>query len=271
MLHIGWNSNSFTSHRLEDAIPMLGDWGYSAIAITPDVAHLDPRYTTSAEVRRVGALCEQYKLKVVVETGARFSLSATQKHRPNLLEADDSRDLRLKYLRALCEWCDLLGAGVLSFWSGALPVDQTIKGARECLMSAVDNLSPLAQKYGAKLALEPEPGHFVATLDDYALAESRSSGAFGLSLDVGHLLVNDTYSPPEAIQKFADHILNIQLDDMPCGEHAHCPPCEGDMNWPALQEALARFGASNDTPACWELARDGHRFHELARDLRQFI
>ncbi|MBT7011744.1 MAG: sugar phosphate isomerase/epimerase, partial [Planctomycetes bacterium] len=213
----------------------------------------------------------QHGLKVVVESGARFSLSATQKHRPNLLEVDDTRQLRLKYLRTLCEWCELLGSSVLSFWSGALPVDQTIKGARSCLMQAVENLSPLAEKYGAKLALEPEPGHFVATLDDYVLAENRSSGAFGLCLDVGHLLVNDSYSPVEALKKFDNQIINIQLDDMPRGRHDHCAPGEGEIDWPALKEALARFALIRNTPACWELARDGHRFHELARELSRFI
>lgn len=259
MVLLGYNSNGFAHHRLEWALPWLADLGYQAVAITPDVPHLDPARATAAEVAAIGALCARLGLKVVLESGARFSLDPRRKHRPNLLEPDDSWRLRRDYLLKLLSWCPELGASVLSFWSGALPADQTADGARARLSEAADLLHPRAERLGVRLALEPEPGHFVGTLDEFdALAEPR----FSLMLDVGHLLVNDRHQPAAAIERYRERLAGVQLDDMRLGVHEHLAPGAGDVDWRAVFGACAALPAS--LTACFELSRDSHRFDELA-------
>jgi len=264
-LRIGWNSNGFASHRLDDALPILADHGFDAVAITPDVPHLDPRYTTPQEVRRVGKVARDLGLEVVMETGARYLLDARRKHRPNLLEPDDSKDVRLKFLRHMLEWCDLLDARVMSFWSGVLPDGQSKEGARIRLAEACENLHSLAERYGVKLGLEPEPGHFVATLEDYSGFVETNPGWVGLTLDTGHLLANEEQPPEQAILNYQKEIVTIQLDDAHRGVHAHLAPGEGDVDWPAVRRALDE--ADLDVCACWELGRDSHRFHSLVQSL----
>ncbi|HBF23063.1 MAG TPA: hypothetical protein DDW23_04530 [Planctomycetes bacterium] len=268
VLKLGYNSNGFSSHGLKEGISMLADYGYSAVAITPDVGHLDPRYSTPGDVRAIGTFCRDLGMDVVLESGARFALDPRRKHRPNLLEVDEGRDIRLKYLRHLVEWCDLLGAKVLSFWSGVVPQGQTTEGAAGRLAEACENLGNLATRYGAKIALEPEPDHFIDTAESWKKFCGKFSPPVALALDVGHCLATGEGEPEKVLTKYATDVVSLQLDDMVRGDHCHLAPGEGDLDWPALSATTQSLNLT--IPACWELSRDSHRFDTLAPEVAAF-
>jgi len=81
-------------------------------------------------------------------------------------------------------------------------------------------------------------------------------------LDVGHLLVDDPCTPGEALERYRSRLVGVQLDDMRRGDHAHLAPGEGDIDWAEVHAGCAVL--PERLTACFELSRDGHRFHELA-------
>src|SRR5688500_10811687 len=108
---IGYNTNGFAHHALDDALDVLAALGYGAVAIAPDVHHLPPFATSAEELRRVRRRLETLGLTPVVETGARFVLDPRRKHRPNLLDAEPAeRRVRTDFLVRCAQIAAEIGA-----------------------------------------------------------------------------------------------------------------------------------------------------------------
>ncbi len=71
---LGYNTNGFAHHRLEDAIVLLADWVIAALP-SRSITTRSTRSTPACRVSCPGAgLLEEHGLRSVVETGARFLL-----------------------------------------------------------------------------------------------------------------------------------------------------------------------------------------------------
>ena len=55
-MYFGYNTNGFAHHRLEDALHIIAELGYRAVALTPDANHLPPERTSATELRATRAL-----------------------------------------------------------------------------------------------------------------------------------------------------------------------------------------------------------------------
>ena len=105
-------------------------------------------------------------------------------------------------------------------------------------------------------AVEPEPGMHLETVDDYA----RFAGELPnlkLALDVGHCLVNGERDLAATVREFADKLGTVSIEDMKRGEHIHLAFGEGDMDTPAILDALEEIGFPG--LVCVELSRESHR------------
>jgi sugar phosphate isomerase/epimerase len=186
---IGYNTNGFAHHRLDDALRVIAELGYGAVALTPDANHLPPDHTTDAELRMTRALLERLGLAVVIETGARYVLDPRRKHRPTLVDADAAeRARRLEFLVRCAHIAAALGGDVVSLWSGIPGADVSADDAWRFLADGVVALRDRIAPLGVRIAFEPEPGMLVSSLADWErLREMTAFSDLGLTLDVGHV------------------------------------------------------------------------------------
>jgi len=273
MYRLGYNTNGLAHHRLLDALDLLAQLGYDAVALTLDVGHLDPYHCTAAEVRAVRERLEQHGLGVVVETGARFLMDPSRKHFPTLLEdSAEDRRRRVDFLRRCCDLAVELGASVVSIWSGVAPDGGRAADDPEGrspvwdrLCGGLEEVLDHARGCSTTIAFEPEPGMFIERPGEYlALADRLGARGdeLGLTLDVGHLVCTGDLPVGAALRDLAPRLRNVHLDDCPAGRHQHRFFGEGDLDLEDALTSLIEIGYGG--VASVELSRDSHRGAQIA-------
>lgn len=267
-LRYAYVTNGLGDHRLDEALQMLADCGYSGVGLTLDHHHLDPFGPDLP--RRVAATAGRLRdlgLAVVVETGARFVMNPRDKHEPTLL-SEDGRERRVEFLRIATRIAADLGAEAVSFWSGVRRPEVSSEAARERLVAGCEAVLSTAEPLGVKLAFEPEPGMFVASVDDWRqLRDSLAHPLFGLTLDLGHCLVTEGQGIPEVVAQVRDDLMYVQIDDMRTGVHEHLDFGRGDVDFPPALAALEGFGGL----VAVELSRHSHTAHTVVPRSIQFL
>lgn len=257
-LRYAYNTNGVANHRLSDAIDLIGDAGYDGVALTLDVAHLDPFGPDLArDARRVRTRLGRYGLGCVIETGARFLLDPRAKHEPTLITPDaDGRARRIEFLvRAASIGADL-GAEALSFWAGVPQPGVDPAQAWNWLRDGVRTVADEVADLPIELAFEPEPGMLVETCAQWAALAEEVPG-LRLTLDTGHCLASGEGQPEDMVARYAAELGAVAVEGMRRGVHEHLPLDEGDMDLPAVLGALTAVGYERLVSV--ELSRDSHR------------
>ena len=270
-LRFGYGTNGFQSHRLDDALAVIADLGYDGVALTLDHLHHDPfAPDLAARTAALRGRLDQLGLAVVVETGARYLLHPTRKHHPTLV-SDDDRDRRVDYLHRAVEVAADLGAEAMSFWSGTLPPHVDDETGWRRLVEGTSRVLDLAERRDVILAFEPEPGMFVDTLDGVVELRRRMGDPARLrvTLDLGHIVCNETRGLVDTIRRAGDLVANVQVDDMVRGVHEHLELGIGQVDFVAALGALADIGYRG--LAALELPRQGHAAPAVAERSLSFL
>lgn len=253
--HLGYGTNGFANHRLDDALAVIADLGYTAVALTLDHHHLDPfADDVAARTERVAARLAELGLRSVVETGARYLLDPRRKHHPTLVS--EAQEVRVDFLARASAIAADLGSDCVSFWSG---VGTSWDLLRSGVAAVLDREPPVP------LALEPEPGMLVERLEDALRLRSElgSPEALRITLDVGHCVAVEPVDAAACIRRAGDLLVNVQLDDMLPGVHEHLEFGEGRLDLPATLGALTDIGYTG--VAAVELPRHSHAAPDVAR------
>ena len=269
MANIGYNTNGFAYHRLEDALEIIAELGYTSVALTLDVHHLDPFTSSAREVTAVASQLDRLGLACVVETGSRYLLDARRKHRPTLLDEDS--DSRVQFLYRAAEIAEDLGALAVSYWSGARPVDSEIPDDKlfERLAFHVEKLEGVCANHGVRAALEPEPGMLLETMAQYDKLASVLGFRPGLTIDIGHLECMEETPEWEYLSTYRDVLYNLHLDDMLPGRHRHLFFGEGSVDFSRTFEVLREIGYTG--PATVELSEASRVAVQTAQRAKSFL
>src|SRR5262245_10882963 len=77
---LGYNTNGFAHHRLDDTLEILAELGYQSVALTLDHHALNPfQPDLMMKLEQTRYLLDELKLACVIETGARFLLDPRRK------------------------------------------------------------------------------------------------------------------------------------------------------------------------------------------------
>ena len=269
---LGYNTNGFAHHRLEDAITILAKLSYGSVAITLDQNTLNPHAgNLNEETAKARSLLNKLGLRCVIETGARFLLDPWHKHQPTLISPTEvGRERRLGFLGQAVAIAKELGADAVSFWSG-MPLDEpgeTLLWDR--LVDGCRWLCDYAGLKGVRLAFEPEPGMFIDSMARFAeLKERVNHPLFGLTIDVGHLHCQGEVPISDHLRQWKDWLWNVHIEDMRRGVHEHLMFGEGEIDFVPVLETLKEIGYSGGVHV--ELSRHSHDAVETAKKAMEFL
>ncbi len=271
-MFLGYNTNGFAHHRLEDALRILARLGYRSIALTLDYHALDPYDAdTPRRAAAVRDLLGEFGLRAVVETGARFLLDPWHKHQPTLLsERPEDRARRLDFLRRAVDLAHDLDADAVSFWSGTAREPAPADDLMDRLAAGCRELCAHAAERGVRLAFEPEPGMFIDTMDRFdALYARVAHPAFGLTLDLGHLHCQGETPVGDHLRRWRERLWNVHIEDMRRGVHDHLMFGEGEMDFGEVLGGLGEIAYRGGVHV--ELSRHSHDAVETARRALAFL
>jgi sugar phosphate isomerase/epimerase len=271
-MHLGYNTNGFAHHRLDDALTILSELGYRSVALTLDHHVLNPYEADTARQLpilrdRLRSLC----LAVVIETGARFLLDPWHKHQPTLLSAKaEHRTRRLDFLCRAVDVAEALEADAVSFWSGTPQEQANDSVLMDRLVEGCRQLCEYAERHRVRLAFEPEPGMFLDTMSRFEeLHRCVRHPVFGLTLDIGHLHCQGETPIAPHVQRWRDQLWNVHIEDMRRGVHDHLMFGEGEIDFSEMLQALAEIDYQGGVHV--ELSRHSHDAVETARRALAFL
>ncbi|MEM9222464.1 MAG: sugar phosphate isomerase/epimerase family protein [Pseudomonadota bacterium] len=275
MIRFAYNTIGATNHRLSDAIDLIADAGYQGVTVTIDCNHLDPfSEASAAQIDVLAGALEAADLAVVLDTNARFVLDPRQRHEPTLLTpSPDGRKQRIELIRRAIDIAKRCRGEAVTFTAGKITRSVSEANAGSWLLEGLKEVAEMAAAEGVVVALEPEPGHLVGSLDDFRLVrdalKQMTDAPLMLALDVGHVALSGERSAHQAIKEFSSLLASVAIGDMKTGVHAHLPPGEGDIDLSATLLALRDVGFEGLVSV--KLPRDSHRAHEVIPASLEFL
>jgi sugar phosphate isomerase/epimerase len=138
------------------------------------------------------------------------------------------------------------------------------------LVDGCKRLADIAAAKNVRLAFEPEPGMFIDTMDTFAELHAKvNHSAFGLTIDIGHLVCNGELPVSKYLKEWKHVLWNVHIEDMRRGVHDHVMFGAGEVDFADVFTGLRDAGY--DGGVYVELSRHSHDAVNTARKAKEFL
>lgn len=253
-MKLAFSTNAFTRHSLEHAVQVISSAGYQGVEILADTPHVYPPSFTDVQADALAAQLRDLSLLVSNVnancTGGYFSDAPPEPFfEPSLISPlERYRRDRVGMIGRTLHIARRIGAHNISITSGRLLSTVPPARAASLLRENLAAVLTMAQEVNVKVGIECEPGLYVEWATELrALIDEMGSPLLGANLDVGHSFVAGE-DIPAVVDLLAGRIWNIHVEDIQVAgpqnapKHYHLIPGQGNMNFPALRDALKKVG-----------------------------
>ncbi len=243
MLQYAFSSNAFKKTTLDQAAREIASAGYRGIEVMADVPHAYPPQFGPQQRREFRSLLSNLHLQVSnINAFTLFARGDT--YHPTWIESDAAaRNLRIEHTIAAIQLAADLGSSTLSIQPGGpvIGTGLTMDQAARRFADGLDAIIPAARAHNITIAIEPEPGLLIQSIEEFINFKKRFFDAeplIAMNCDMGHLFcVGD--DPVSIVQRYLPHIAHVHLEDIAQNHvHQHLPLGKGAMDIQGILNAL---------------------------------
>ena len=248
-MKLAFSTNAYTNYSLPDAVRRIADHGYAGVELLGDAPHAYFPTFGVDELSAVQTALAEAGLPVAnvnanTAMGYYDDAPPSPFFEPSVNNPDASlREWRIDYTKRAVDLAVAVDAPAVSLSSG--PSLSPPDVAYDLLLDSLHEVLDYAEPRGIGVGIEYEPDLLIECTDEaLALIDDVGRDGLGINLDVGHAAVSGE-DLRESIERSADHITGIHLEDIPGGvggKHYHLIPGDGDLDFAEIFGALADVG-----------------------------
>jgi sugar phosphate isomerase/epimerase len=243
MIPLAFSTNAFKKHTLAEAIDAIAAVGYRGVEIMADVPHAYPPQFDSAQRDSTKRQLASLGLEVSnINAFTLFALGDT--YHPTWIEDDPAlRDIRVQQTIDCINLAAEFGSKTISLQPGGPLIGTSISRAEagDRFAGGLRRVLEVARERAITLAIEPEPGLFIETSDEYLTFKReffRDESLVKMNCDIGHLFCVGE-DPAQVIRRMPDEIMHMHLEDIGKNRvHQHLTPGKGAIDFTAIFDAL---------------------------------
>ncbi|MFL6370725.1 MAG: sugar phosphate isomerase/epimerase family protein [Nitrososphaeraceae archaeon] len=262
-MKLAFSTNAFKKYSLKESIRLIREVGYDGVEILCDVPHAYPPCLDEEDILSIQEIIS--KNNIEISNLNAFTLYAiTDVYHPSWIESDKQlRELRIQHTINCLRLAKKIGAKNISTEPGG-PIEvgndnkynnnnfknntnnkrssYDLEALQEFFVNGIVRTSKVAEEYGVKILVEPEPGLLLQNSEQFLkFIKNINSHYVGLNFDMGHFFCVRE-DPAALIYNLAEHIGHFHLADIAHTRvHNHLIPGQGSVDFASIFKAISEI------------------------------